>query len=81
MVFPPPEAACWGGGGLGLSSVDSDSYVAANFLLLIAGIAVAGFVLWLGFFRHESPERRMAGYAVVFVGFTLVIMLINRTVF
>jgi hypothetical protein len=45
--------------------VNSDDYVALNFIVLIAGIAVVGYLLWLGFFRHESEERRFAGYAVV----------------
>lgn len=61
--------------------MNPDEAVELNFVVLIAGIAIVGYLLWLGFFRHDTPERRLAGYAVVFVGFVLVIMLINRTVF
>lgn len=58
-----------------------DAYVALNFLLLIAGIAFVGFLLWLGFFRHDTLERRMAGFAVVFVGALVGLILVNRAVF
>ena len=61
--------------------MDSNDYVALNFILLIAGIGLAEYLLWLGFFRHDSPERRMAGYVVVFVGFVIAVTLIDRAVF
>ena len=56
-------------------------YVELNFLLLIGGIALVGYVLHVGFFRHESPERRMAGFAAVFVGAVIGMILVNKAVF
>ena len=61
--------------------MNSDEYVRLNFALLIAGLAVVGFLLWFAFFRHDSPERRMAGFAVVFVGAVVGMILVNRAVF
>jgi hydrogenase/urease accessory protein HupE len=49
--------------------LNTNDPVAFNFLVLTAGITIVGYLLWLGFFRHESQARRMAGFAVVFVGF------------
>jgi hypothetical protein len=40
-----------------------------------------GYVLWLGFFRHDSAGRRAAGFAVVFGAAVIAMMLINKTVF
>jgi hypothetical protein len=60
---------------------DSGQYVVLNFLLLIAGIGVVGYVLHVVFFRHESPERRMAGFAVVFIGAVVGMILVNKAVF
>jgi uncharacterized membrane protein YecN with MAPEG domain len=60
--------------------VESDP-VARNFIVLIIGIVVVGFVLQYAFFRHNSPERRFTGFVVVFVGFVLAVTLINRVVF
>ena len=61
--------------------MNSDEYVRLNFALLIAGLAVVGFLLWFAFFRYDSPERRMAGFAVVFVGAVVGMILVNRAVF
>ena len=78
-----PERLREGGGGLGRKEtvVSPDEYVEFNFAVLIAGLAIVGYVLWRAFFRHDVPGRRGAGYVVVFVGFVLVIMLINKAVF
>lgn len=40
-----------------------------------------GWLLWLAFFRHDSEERRVAGFVVVFVGAVIGMILINKVVF
>jgi hypothetical protein len=50
--------------------VESDP-VARNFLILVAIVAAGGWFLWFAFFRHDSVERRVAGFAFVFVAFVV----------
>jgi hypothetical protein len=43
-----------------------------------------GYILWLGFFRHDSaarPAPPAAGFAVVFGAAVIAMILINKTVF
>ena len=60
---------------------NSDQYVGLNFLLLIGGIAFVGYLLRVIFFRHDTPQRRMVGFAVVFIGAVVGMVLVNQAVF
>jgi hypothetical protein len=60
---------------------NSDQYVGLNFLFLIGGIAFVGYLLRAVFFRHDTPERRMVGFAVVFMAAVVGMVLVNNAVF
>jgi hypothetical protein len=60
--------------------VESDP-VARNFLVLLAIVAAGGWFLWFAVFRHDSVERRVAGFAFVFVAFVVGVKLIDSVVF
>lgn len=56
-------------------------YAVINFLILVAGLVFAVYILWLGLFRRDTLRARMGPLAVCFGALMTARIVIDVTLF